>query len=120
MAKSVGRQAATCSATPSWRGWDVGIEPVWWVATTAFDHADRWAWTASARSAATRWPAPTLHQKLLDQGLVSNAFGAHESASCAIPTLARQTQREEMLAAALRRLLQAFASSSPTCPAPPD
>ena len=51
-----------------------------------------------------------LHQKLLDQGLVSNAFVLDEERLVRYSTLARQTQREDMLAAVLKGAsLEAFA-----------
>ena len=80
------------------------------MATTAFDDADRWAWDRIGKLGgdlpARRHAAPEAARP----GLVSNAFVLDEERLVRYSTLARQTQREDMLAAVLKGAsLEAFA-----------
>lgn len=88
----------------------LSVSSLSWVATTVFDDADRWAYDRIGRLGGDPLAGATLHQKLLDRGLVANAFVFDESRLRAFADLARQTQREDMLAAVLRGAsLEAFA-----------
>jgi len=88
----------------------MSVSSLSWVATTAFDDADRWAWDRIGKLGGDPLAGATLHQKLLDQGLIANAFVLDEERLVRYSTLARQTQREDMLAAVLKGAsLEAFA-----------
>ncbi len=110
VAKSVGRQAGNVLRDTFMARVGMSVSSLSWVATTAFDDADRWAWDRIGKIGGDPLAGATLHQKLLDQGLVSNAFVLDEERLVRYSTLARQTQREEMLAAVLKGAsLEAFA-----------
>ena len=110
VAKSVGRQAGNVLRDTFMARVGMSVSSLSWVATTAFDDADRWAWDRIGKIGADPLAGATLHQKLLDQGLVSNAFVLDEERLVRYSTLARQTQREDMLAAVLKGAsLEAFA-----------
>ena len=110
VAKSVGRQAGNVLRDTFMARVGMSVSSLSWVATTAFDDADRWAWDRIGKLGGDPLAGATLHQKLLDQGLVSNAFVLDEERLVRYSTLARQTQREEMLAAVLKGAsLEAFA-----------
>lgn len=110
VAKSVGRQAGNVLRDTFMARVGMSVSSLSWVATTAFDDADRWAWDRIGKIGGDPLAGATLHQKLLDQGLVSNAFVLDEERLVRYSTLARQTQREDMLAAVLKGAsLEAFA-----------
>ena len=110
VAKSVGRQAGNVLRDTFMARVGMSVSSLSWVATTAFDDADRWAWDRIGKLGGDPLAGATLHQKLLDQGLVSNAFVLDEERLVRYSTLARQTQREDMLAAVLKGAsLEAFA-----------
>ena len=94
--KSVGRQAGNVLRTPSWRGWDGGVEPVVGpprLSTTP----DRWAYDRIGKLGGDPLAGASLYQKLLDQNRISNVFVLDEERLAKFVNLARQTQREEML-----------------------
>ena len=97
VAKSVGRQAGNVLRDTFMARVGMSVSSLSWVATTAFDDADRWAWDRIGKIGGDPLAGATLHQKLLDQGLVSNAFVLDEERLVRYSTLARQTQREDML-----------------------
>ena len=110
VAKSVGRQAGNVLRDTFMARVGMSVSSLSWVATTAFDDADRWAWDRIGKLGGDPLAGATLHQKLLDKGLVSNAFVLDEERLVRYSTLARQTQREDMLAAVLKGAsLEAFA-----------
>lgn len=110
VAKSVGRQAGNVLRDTFMARVGMSVSSLSWVATTTFDDADRWAWDRIGKIGGDPLAGATLHQKLLDQGLVSNAFVLDEERLVRYSTLARQTQREDMLAAVLKGAsLEAFA-----------
>lgn len=80
----------------------LSVSSLSWVATTVFDYADRWAYDRIGVVGGDPLAGATLHQKLLDRGLVNNAFVFDEERLQSFAALARQTQREEMLAAVLK------------------
>ena len=80
----------------------LSVSSLSWVATTVFDYADRWAYDRIVAVGGDPMAGATLHQKLLDRGLVNNAFVLDEERLKSFAALARQTQREEMLAAVLK------------------
>jgi hypothetical protein len=110
VAKSVGRQAGNVLRDTFMARVGMSVSSLSWVATTAFDDADRWAWDRIGKLGGDPLAGATLHQKLLDQGLIANAFVLDEERLVRYSTLARQTQREDMLAAVLKGAsLEAFA-----------
>ena len=110
VAKSVGRQAGNVLRDTFMARVGMSVSSLSWVATTAFDDADRWAWDRIGKLGGDPLAGATLHQKLLDQGLIANAFVLDEERLVRYSTLARQTQREDMLAALLKGAsLEAFA-----------
>ena len=75
VAKSVGRQAGNVLRDTFMARVGMSVSSLSWVAHHRLRRRRPLGLgTASASSAATPWRAPRLHQKLLDQGLVSNAF----------------------------------------------
>ncbi len=80
----------------------LSVSSLSWVATTVFDYADRWAYDRIVALGGDPLAGATLHQKLLDRGLVNNAFVFDELRLQSFAALARQTRREEMLAAVLK------------------
>ena len=110
VAKSVGRQAGNVLRDTFMARVGMSVSSLSWVATTAFDDADRWAWDRIGKLGGDPLAGATLHQKLLYQGLIANAFVLDEERLVRYSTLARQTQREDMLAAVLKGAsLEAFA-----------
>ncbi len=108
--KTVAAQAGNVLGASFMSRVGLSVSSLSWVATTVFDDADRWAYDRIGRLGGDPLAGATLHQKLLDRGLVANAFVFDESRLRALVELARQTQREEMLAAILRGAsLEAFA-----------
>lgn len=100
--KSVGRQAGNVLRDTFMARVGMSVSSLSWVATTAFDNADRWAYDRIGKLGGDPLAGATLHQKLLDKMLVRNAFVLDEERLQHIAGLARQTQREDMLAAVLR------------------
>ncbi len=110
IAKSVGRQAGSVLRDTFMARVGMSVSSLSWVATTAFDDADRWAYDRIGKLGGDPLAGATLHQKLLDRSLVSNAFVFDEDRLVKLAALARQTQRGEMLAAVLKGAsLEAFA-----------
>lgn len=107
--KSVGRQAGNVLRDTFMARMGMAVSSLSWVATTAFDDADRWAYDRIGKLGGDPLAGATLHQKLLDQNRISNVFVLDEERLAKFVTLARQTQREEMLAAVLKGAsLEAF------------
>ena len=100
--KSVGRQAGNVLRDTFMARVGMSVSSLSWVATTAFDNADRWAYDRIGKLGGDPLAGATLHQKLLDKTLVRNAFVLDEERLQNIAGLARQTQREDMLAAVLK------------------
>ena len=109
VAKSVGRQGVNVLRDSFMARMGMAVSSLSWVATTVFDDADRWAYDRIAKLGGDPLAGATLHQKLLDKGLIQNAFVLEEERLVRYAALARQTQREEMLAAVLKGAsLEAF------------
>ena len=107
--KSVGRQAGNVLRDTFMARVGMAVSSLSWVATTAFDDADRWAYDRIGKLGGDPLAGATLHQKLLDQRRVSNVFVFDEDRLARLGMLARQTQREDMLAAVLKGAsLEAF------------
>ena len=107
--KSVGRQAGNVLRDTFMARVGMSVSSLSWVATTAFDDADRWAYDRIGKLGGDPLAGATLHQKLLDQQRVSNVFVFDEDRLARLGMLARQTQREDMLAAVLKGAsLEAF------------
>ncbi len=107
--KSVGRQAGNVLRDTFMARMGMSVSSLSWVATTAFDDADRWAYDRIGKLGGDPLAGATLHQKLLDQNRVSNVFVFDEERLAKLGTLARQTQRGDMLAAVLKGAsLEAF------------
>lgn len=109
LVKSVGRQAGNVLRDTFMARMGMSVSSLSWVATTAFDDADRWAYDRIGKLGGDPLAGARLHQKLLDQNRISNAFVLDEERLAKLVVLARQTQREEMLAAVLKGAsLEAF------------
>ena len=107
--KSVGRQAGNVLRDTFMARMGMAVSSLSWVATTAFDDADRWVYDRIGKLGGDPLAGARLHQKLLDQNRISNAFVLDEERLAKLVVLARQTQREEMLAAVLKGAsLEAF------------
>ncbi len=107
--KSVGRQAGNVLRDTFMARMGMAVSSLSWVATTAFDDADRWVYDRIGKLGGDPLAGATLHQKLLDQNRISNVFVLDEERLAKFVNLARQTQREEMLAAVLKGAsLEAF------------
>lgn len=102
VAKSVGRQMSNVLTDTFMARVGLSVSSLSWVATTVFDKADRWTYDRIGRLGGDPLAGATLHQKLLDRGLIRNAFVLDEERLTRFASLARQTQREEMLAAVLK------------------
>ncbi len=108
--KSVGRQAGNVLRETFMARVGMAVSSLSWVATTVFDDADRWAWDRIGKLGGDPLAGATLHQKLLDRGRTGNVFVFDEERLARLVALARQSQRDEMLAAVLKGAsLEAFA-----------
>lgn len=109
IAKSLGKQAGIVLRDTFMSRLGFSVSSLSWVATTAFDGADRWAFERIGKLGADPIAAATLHRKLFERGLVSNVFVLDNERLGNLTILARNTQREEMLLSALRGgALEAF------------
>jgi len=72
------------------------------VAATSFDDADVWAFERISLLGGSPFAGASLHRKLLDQKLTHNPFVLDEERVKRLTEIARQSQREEMLSAAIR------------------
>lgn len=107
--KSVGRQAGNALRDTFMARMGMAVSSLSWVATTVFDEADRWAYDRIGKLGGDPLAGAKLHQKLLDQSRVANVFVFDEERLAKLATLARQTQREDLLAAVLKGAsLEAF------------
>lgn len=102
IAKSAGRQLGSVLRDSFMARVGMSVSSLSWVATTAFDDADRWAYDRIGKLGGDPLAGATLHQKLLDANTISNPFVFDEERLQRYAALARQTQREEMLAAVLK------------------
>ncbi len=100
--KSMGRQASGMLRDTFMMRVGMSVSSLSWVATTAFDDADRWAYDRIGKLGGDPLAGATLHQKLLDKTLLRNVFVLDEERLQRVAGLARQTQREDMLAAVLK------------------
>lgn len=74
------------------------------VAATVFDQADAWAYSRMEKLGADPLAGVTLHQKLLERGLLANALALDPERMESLQTLARRDGREDALVAALKGL----------------
>ncbi|MDD3352523.1 hypothetical protein [Zoogloea sp.] len=102
LGKTVARQAGNVLRDSFMARVGLSVSSLSWVATTVFDNADRWAYDRMMRLGGDPLAGASLHQKLLDRGLVRNAFVFDEERLRDYAELARQSQRAEMLTALLR------------------
>ena len=73
-----------------------------WVASTAFDEADQWAFMQMLKLGADPLAGARLHQKLVARGLVRNAFVLSPERLTQLALLAKDHQRADLLEAILR------------------
>lgn len=72
------------------------------VAATVFDDADAWAYTRMERLGANPLAGFTLHQKLLERNLLTNALAFDPERMAAVQALANQAGRGEEVVAILK------------------
>lgn len=102
MARAVGKQTTVVLRETFMARLGMSVSSLSWVASTAFDDADAWAFERMLKLGADPLAGATLHRKLLDRGLISNVFALDEERLGALALFAKQHQREEMLLAAFR------------------
>lgn len=102
MAKTVGKQTTIVLRDTFMARLGMSVSSLSWVATTAFDHADTWAFERMLKLGADPLAGATLHRKLLDRSLISNVFALDEERLGSLALFAKRFQREEMLMAAFR------------------
>ena len=80
----------------------MGVSGVSLVASTAFDEADAWAFERQVKLGADPLAGATLHRKLIDHGLVNNAFALDDERIGNLALTAKPRQLETPLISALR------------------
>ena len=109
VAKAVGRQATNALTTTFMGRVGMSVSSLSWVATTAFDDADRWAFDRMLRLGRDPLAGASLHQKLLDLGKVSSVFVLDPERLQHYGGLATQAQRRDLFTALLKgESLEAF------------
>ena len=110
VAKSVGRQAGNVLRDTFMARVGMSVSSLSWVATTAFDDADPRARDRLGAMGGDEQAGARLPRKRIEVGVSGEAFVLDEERLVRYSTLARQTQREDMLAAVLKGAsLEAFA-----------
>lgn len=99
---SLGSKAGTAVTGSFMSRVGYSISAVSWVATSKFSAADAWAFQRMKKLGADPMAGATLHRKLLDRGLVRNAFAFDDERLGALGIEARKTQSEAMFLAAIR------------------
>jgi hypothetical protein len=102
MAKTIGKQTTVVLRDTFMARLGMSVSSLSWVATTVFDDADAWAFERMIKLGADPVAGATLHRKLLDRGLISNAFALDEERLGSLALFARKNQREDILMAAFR------------------
>lgn len=108
--KNVGKQVGSAVTESFVARAGFSVSSLSWVASTVFDQADAWAFERMRRLDANPVAGATLHRKLVERGLLNNAFALDDERMGSLAIAARQSQHEAMLLAAIRGAsLESFA-----------
>jgi len=110
------------SALQSAAGNRASLKGVAWIAATVFDRADRWSFERMAQLGGSQLAGFSLHQKLIERGLTSNAFAFDAERLESLYKLARSLGLESDAQAILQGLkpedMMAALASMPLASAP--
>ncbi|MCB1956092.1 MAG: hypothetical protein KDG55_10465 [Rhodocyclaceae bacterium] len=101
LGKAVGRRALSMAQSSFMTRVGMSLTALSWVASTAFDEADAWAFQRMIQLGANPLASASLHRKLATAGRVRNAFALDEERLDGLTLLAEQSGRSAFLSATL-------------------